>query len=215
MSNLPFSPPELNHNQNPDRPPTAYSPPPGQSYPPGTPLNPNNPPPPFPPPLPGNTPYGYRPYYYNYTPAVAGELVGFWPRAIALIIDSIIIGIPTGIFNGFLNLMVHPFWNDWGGWPASQYTFGWSTSIIFWGLYAWFCYTNLRGNTLGKSVMGIKLVYADGSKPSLQTYILHFSIGYWINQAVLLLGYIWAIFDANKQTWGQKIFKDYTVRGNW
>jgi uncharacterized RDD family membrane protein YckC len=208
MSNFPVSPPNLNNDQNPDQPPVVYNPP-GQSYQPDAPSSPNYPSPP----IPGNTPNGYQPYYYPQKRA--GELVGFWPRAIALLIDSLIISIPTGIFNGLLNVLIHPFWNDWGNLPASQYTFGWSTSIIFWGLYAWFCYTNLRGNTLGKSVMGVKLINPDGSKPSLQTYLLHFTVGYWINQVVLCLGYIWAIFDTNKQTWGQKIFKNLTVRGNW
>jgi uncharacterized RDD family membrane protein YckC len=87
--------------------------------------------------------------------------------------------------------------------------------IIFWGLYAWFCYTTLRGNTLEKSVMGIKLINPDGSKPSQATYLLHYMVGYWVNGLVICLGYIWATFDANHQTWGQKIFKDLTVRGNW
>jgi uncharacterized RDD family membrane protein YckC len=210
MNNLPFSPPNLNTDQNPDQPPVVYNPPPVQAYPPGVQPYSNY----SPTPIPVNTPYGYYPPYYN-RPVIAGELVGFWPRAIALIIDSFIISIPTGIFNGVVNLIIHPFWNDWGNWPASQYTFGWSTSMIFWGLYAWFCYANLRGNTLGKAVMGIKLVNQDGTKPSLQAFLLHFTVGYLANQAVLCLGYIWAIFGTNKQTWGQKIFKDLTVRGNW
>ena len=216
MSNLPFSPPNPDTNQNPDQPSTIYYPPVGQSNPPGPgmPPDPNNPPPFSPPSIPGNTPYNYRPYYYT-TPVVAGELVGFWPRAFALFIDSIIISIPSGIFYGLLNILINPFWNTWGNWPGPQYPFGLSASVIFWGLYAWFCYTNLHGNTLGKSVMGVKLINVDGSKPTLGTYLLHFTIGYWINGMVLCLGYLWVAFDANKQTWGQKIFKDYTVRGNW
>lgn len=212
MSNLPFSSPNINNEQNPDQPPPVYNLPPGQGYPPGA------PPSPYanyssPPPIPGYTPYGYQPYHHR--PDRTGDLVGFWPRAVALFIDSLIISIPTAIFNGVLNAMIQPLWNDWGTWTASQYTFGWSSTMIFWGLYAWFCYTNLRGNTLGKSVMGIKLINQDGSKPSLPTFLLHFTVGYWINQAVFCLGYIWSIFEPNKQTLGQKVLKDLTVRGKW
>lgn len=211
MSNLPVSPPDITSDQNSEQPPTEYNPSPGQSYSPVASANLNYPP--YPAPIPRNVPYGYQPYYYR--PDRTGELVGFWPRAVALILDSIIISIPTAIFNGVLNLVIHPMWNDWWNWPVAQYTFGWSTSIMFWGLYAWFCYNNLRGNTLSKSVMGIKLINLDGTKPSLQTYLLHFTVGYWINQGGLCVGYLWAIFATNKQTLGQKIFKDLTVRGRW
>jgi uncharacterized RDD family membrane protein YckC len=178
---------------------------------------PNSGPPPYyppPPPYPGYPPHGNQPYYiYPRRLEMAGELVGFWPRAVAVILDSIIVSIPSGIFYGILNAITRPFWNDY--WPGSQYPFGWTGSMIFWGLYAWFCYTNLHGNTLGKSVMGIKLVNPDGTKPTLPTFLLHYTVGYWINGLVIGLGYIWAAFDASKQTWGQKIFKDLTVRGNW
>lgn len=217
MSNIPISPPDPGTNQPTNQPPPTGYYPPGQPYPPGTPPNLNTPPyyPPPPPPVPGNVPYGYRPYNYDNNPIVAGELVGFWPRAVALIIDSIIVSIPTGIFYGMLNVLVHPFWNDWGNFPGPQYPFGLSSSIVFWGLYAWFCYTSLRGNTLGKSVMGLKLINADGTKLSFTTYMLHFTVGYWLNGLIICIGYLWAVFDANNQTWGQKLFKDYTVRGNW
>ena len=72
-----------------------------------------------------------------------------------------------------------------------------------------------QGNTLGKSVMGIKLVNPDGSKPTLQTFLLHYTVGYFINGLVLGLGFIWVLIDPYKQTWGQKLFKDSTIRGNW
>ncbi len=88
-------------------------------------------------------------------------------------------------------------------------------SIVMWALYAWFCYTYLAGNTVGKKIMSIKLVTADGNKPSLQTYLLHYSIGYAVNGLVLCLGFLWALFDADNQTWGQKLFNTYTVSGNW
>lgn len=228
MSNASFTPSSPPNDPNQDRSTPPYNPPdqgfpppgPGQETPPDAGPGQFTPPPefrsgPIPPPYRGYPPYGNRPYYNPYQTEVYGELVGFWPRAIALMLDSIIVSIPSGIFYGILNGIMRPFWNEWGNWPPSQYSFGWTGSIIFWGLYAWFCYTNLRGNTLGKSVMGIKLVNPDGTKPTMQTFLLHYTIGYWLNGLIIGLGYIWAIFDNSKQTWGQKLFKDLTVRGNW
>ncbi|HEX2909717.1 MAG TPA: RDD family protein [Chloroflexia bacterium] len=184
---------------------TGY-PPPGANYDPR--YNYGAPPPPTQP------PYGYQPYGYG-GPVTEANLASVGKRFIALIIDSIIVNIPTSILYAILAAIIHPVWGGWGEWDAPNYPFRWSASIVFWGLYAWFCYMSLHGNTLGKSVMGIKLVNQDGTKPSMQTFILHFTIGYWINGLVLGIGFIWAIFDPGKQTWGQKVFRDSTVMGTW
>jgi uncharacterized RDD family membrane protein YckC len=171
------------------------------------------------PPGPYPAPPGYPPTQYqsfNYQSNVRGEVAGFRPRVLAMLIDGFIIGIPSSIFYSLFTLVVFgPFLADWNTWGATHYPFSWGSSIIFWGLYAWFCYTFLKGNTLGKSVMGIKLVNPDGSKPTLQTFLLHYTVGYFINGLVLGLGFVWVLFDPYKQTWGQKLFKDSTIRGNW
>lgn len=204
---------------------TLYPPPQGEQYKPPTDQPGQGQPPPIynnynyasPPPGQPNHPDNNR-YFppYSYEPPLVTANVGFWSRAVALFIDSLIVGIPTGLFYGFLNLIFRPFWNDWSGVGfSSHYPFGWTTSIIFWGLYAWLCYTYLNGNTLGKTVMGLKLINPDGSKPTMSTFILHYSIGYWLNGLVICLGYLWAVFDPYHQTWGQKLFKDLTVRGQW
>lgn len=197
-------PPEQQPPSGDNPPPYGGFPPPGQNYtPPGYNYRPG-PPPPYTPP-----PYDYRPPY-GYPSREEGQLAGFWPRFVATLLDGFIIGIPSSIFYGLFAL----------SWVSDRWIFGnypgsWGVSMIGWGLYALFCYHVLNGNTLGKSVMGIKLVNPDGSKPTLATFLLHYTVGYVINGLVFCLGFLWVLFDPYKQTWGQKLFKDSTVCGKW
>jgi uncharacterized RDD family membrane protein YckC len=189
---------------------SGYSPPPPGNYPPeGNHSTYNQAPPPP------------QPYYYNDdgylpttnepAPVVRSNLAGFGPRLVATLIDGALVGIPTSILYGIFAAMFR--WSV--DFRAETYYPSWSVQVIFWGLYAWFCYVYFNGNTVGKMIMNLKLVTADGSKPSLATYVLHYTVGYWLNGLIAVLGFIWVLFDAQKQTWGQKLFKDYTVFGKW
>jgi uncharacterized RDD family membrane protein YckC len=162
------------------------------------------------PPPPG---YGYSPYDYRQPYYQTGQLVGFWSRFVATIIDGFIVGIPTGIVTAMLSLSLVTTNFQFKVFP--EYPFNWAIGMAFWGLYAWLCYSNLNGNTIGKKVMNIKLINPDGTKPGLQTFLLHYTIGYFLNGLIMALGFLWVVFDNQKQTWGQKLFKDMTVRGNW
>jgi uncharacterized RDD family membrane protein YckC len=68
------------------------------------------------------------------------------------------------------------------------------------------------GQTPGKSVMSIKVVDAQtGNLPDVaQAVIRH--IGYYVSGFVLLLGYLWAFFDANNQTWHDKMAGTLVIR---
>ena len=155
--------------------------------------------------------YGPPPYRSPYLRE--GQVAGFWTRFVATLIDCVLVSIPSGILSSLLfwTTFHWTFDDNWGGYFGP----GGGTSIIIWGIYAWLCYTYLNGNTIGKRVMGIKLVNPDGTKPSLPIFVLHYTIGYLVNGVVIGLGFLWVIFDPYCQTWGQKIFKDSTVFGRW
>ncbi len=181
---------------------------------------PNYPPPP---------PEGYRDYNQPGYPPPYTNMYGYQmgqtrvetapatTRLLAYLIDSLIVGIPAGIINGLFALIFSlaglAFWNWNMG--ALNIQIGSGFTALFWGIYAYFCYFYFGGNTLGKKIMGIRVVNEDGSKPSATTFILHFSVGYFLNGLIFGLGYLWALWDANGQTWGQKVFRTRTVAGNW
>jgi uncharacterized RDD family membrane protein YckC len=186
MTNPYSKAPDETESQSPDYKFGKYPPPPGYNYP----------------------PYDYRQPYYK-----QGTLVGFWSRFVATVIDGFIVGIPTGIITAMLSISIVSTNFQFKVFP--EYTYNWGIGMLFWGLYAWFCYANFNGNTLGKRVMNIKLINPDGTKPTLQTFLLHYTVGYFVNGLIMSLGFLWVIFDNQKQTWGQKLFKDLTVTGNW
>jgi len=66
-------------------------------------------------------------------------------------------------------------------------------SWAFWG-----------GATVGKKLMAVKIVDKDGSPVSLKKAVIRF-FSYIPSLAVLLLGFLWIIWDKEKQGWHDKI----------
>lgn len=126
-----------------------------------------------------------------------GEKIGFWRRFVAFLIDGVVLfivnqAIASAAFGGDVT-------------TASGLTF--LVDIAYFvGLWTYW-----GGQTLGKKAMGIKIVKTDGSAVTLVTAILRY-VGYIISAFVLLIGYIWVAFDANKQGWHDKIASTYVVR---
>jgi uncharacterized RDD family membrane protein YckC len=81
------------------------------------------------------------------------------------------------------------------------------------------CYTAVvfamwaYGLTPGKHLLGIGVVRQDTGAPvGFWRMALREIIGRWVAAIVCYLGYIWALFDANKQGWHDKIAKTLVVR---
>lgn len=121
------------------------------------------------------------------------ELAPIGTRFVALVIDGIILGIITGVLVGV-------------GRQA-----GGGISFLVGLIYYWYFLSRRGGQTLGKSVMNIRVVKTDGSPLTDSDAVLRY-IGYYINSFVFGLGWIWALFDANQQGWHDKIVQTYVVR---
>lgn len=80
-------------------------------------------------------------------------------------------------------------------WPFGYY-------IFFWGT---------RGQTPGKMMVGIKIISTDGAPMSEGEAALRL-IGYAISGIVFYLGYLWIIWDKDKQGWHDKIASTYVVK---
>ena len=72
--------------------------------------------------------------------------------------------------------------------------------------------TGMYGMTLGKRFFHLKVVREDGSKPSMGTAFLRDFLGKLISGVVLSLGFLWVIWDKNKQGWHDKIAKTFVVQ---
>jgi uncharacterized RDD family membrane protein YckC len=128
--------------------------------------------------------------------------MGFWIRFGAAIIDSIVVWLISLVPSIFL--LSHIF--------GYRYSF---LGSFFWFPLSWLYYwlfTGLKGQTLGKMAVGIKVVNAEGSVPGLGIAALREIPGKIASSIVICLGFLWIIWDGRKQGWHDKIAKTFVVR---
>lgn len=69
-----------------------------------------------------------------------------------------------------------------------------------------------RGQSPGKIAIGIKIVKMDGRPIGFGTTLLREILGKIVSAIILLLGYIWILFDGKRQGWHDKIASTYVVK---
>ncbi len=129
-------------------------------------------------------------------PEAVAEYMGFWIRLVASIIDGVILLIISSI-------LVIPLRFIYG----SAIVFN---IFLFW-LYYWL-FTGLKGQTIGKMAVGIKVVDAQGDRPGLGVAALREILGKLVSTIVLFVGFIWIAGDRQKQGWHDKIASTYVVK---
>ena len=139
--------------------------------------------------------------------------IGFLTRLVAWIIDAIIVTIGSQIISWIFG--VASFVPGTAG-TGGELSFGvmqimgmilqlvWAVGYL---LYFW----SSRGQTPGKMVMGIKIVSTDGGPLTLGKAFVRW-IGYIISTVVFCLGFLWIIWDKEKQGWHDKIAGTYVVK---
>ena len=79
--------------------------------------------------------------------------------------------------------------------------------------FAYFIYFTFKdGATVGKKILKIKVVRADGQKLTILGVILRETVGKFASSIVLGLGYLWVIWDSKKQGWHDKIAQTIVVK---
>ena len=130
--------------------------------------------------------------------AATTEKAGWWTRFFAIFIDSIGLGIVNAALTSIL------YAGDTTASSGLQTLLGVVYFVYFWSSYG-------KGQTIGSRALNIRVVKTDGSYLDLVGAFLRY-IGFVISCAVLLIGVIWAAFDANKQGWHDKIANTYVVK---
>lgn len=126
---------------------------------------------------------------------VSAETVSadFFTRLVAYIIDAVIIGVPVFIVTLILPIML-------------AYLVGFAASVGY-ILYFW----TTTGQTIGKKVMGLKVVSAEtGNILTMQEAGLRY-VGYIVSGIPLYLGFLWVIWDPNRDGWHDKIAKTKVI----
>jgi uncharacterized RDD family membrane protein YckC len=117
----------------------------------------------------------------------AAPRAGFWIRMGALLIDTILIGIIIEILDSPDQL--------------------WLIALAGYGALMW----KLKGTTVGGLVCGLKVVRRDGAEINWDTAIVR-ALGCFLSMIVVGLGFLWIVFDEDRQAWHDKIAGTLVVR---
>ena len=170
---------------------------------------PDQPAPPAPPPSPESTWTAPPPVPSSRPGPMPGwHYAGFWVRFLAFLIDGILLGIISSAFT--------PVWGPQFTTTGNQIAVHAGSNAIgtlvglvyFVGFWAW------RGQTVGMMPFNMQVVsVTDGKKIDVVRGLLRY-VGYIISAIPLLIGFIWAAFDARKQGWHDKIASTVVIRPN-
>lgn len=73
--------------------------------------------------------------------------------------------------------------------------------------------TNILGQTVGKMIMGIRVVDANGYAPTVGQTLVREGVGKVLSAAPCLMGYFWVAVDGKRQGWHDKIADTVVVHG--
>ena len=124
---------------------------------------------------------------------MSGEAAGFWRRFAAAFIDALVVGVVEFI----LRLVL-------GG-------AGIALSIVFsFGYYTYF--HGRTGQTPGDAALGIRVVDIDNGNVIGYGRAFGRVLVSIVSGLVLVLGYLWMLWDPRKQTWHDKAVSSLPVR---
>ncbi|HLY47749.1 MAG TPA: RDD family protein [Solirubrobacteraceae bacterium] len=125
--------------------------------------------------------------------ASTSERAGFWRRLAAALIDGLIVGLVSGIFEALS--------------PRSGYLFG----ILVAATYFTYFEGGPAGAGFGKRAMRIRVVDLDSGGPIGYGRAFIRYVGRIVSAFVLYLGYLWMLWDRERQCWHDKFANDVVV----
>ena len=123
---------------------------------------------------------------------------GFGIRFMALMIDAIVLALLNGIITSVFGDGIFHF----------DFMTNVATTLVGMGYFVYFQSSDWQA-TPGKRILGLQVVDQSYQKISPAKAIVRFLSRIISN--ILLLGYIWVIFDDDKQSWHDKIASTYVV----
>jgi uncharacterized RDD family membrane protein YckC len=129
-----------------------------------------------------------------YTGGASGPRAGFWRRFAGALIDGILLGIVEGILRAILGT-------------------GAGTGLYFVVAVVYFTAMigSSRGQTLGQMALGIRVIdFNTGGSIGYGRALVRWLVSI-VSGLVILLGYLWMLWDKEKQCWHDKAANDVVV----
>jgi uncharacterized RDD family membrane protein YckC len=139
----------------------------------------------------------------------------FWKRLFAYLIDSAIVGFIVGVPAGCLGGIAPLFMTEMDEELLVFVIVIIALIVGLWAVIASILYFAIMwsrtGQTLGKKLLGIKVVTAEWVPPSFWRAAGRAVIGYWLSDLVFGLGFLWMLWDDYQQCWHDKLFGTYVI----
>ena len=127
------------------------------------------------------------------TGAYGGPRAGFWRRFAAALIDGIIVGVVSGVLE------------------AALHSVGYVLGVVLGVAYYGWLEGSASGQTVGKRGMGIRVYDLRSGGPIGPGRAIGRYFARILSAIPLLLGYFWMLWDAEKQTWHDKLVGSVVV----
>jgi uncharacterized RDD family membrane protein YckC len=126
--------------------------------------------------------------------SASGPRAGFGRRLVGALIDGILLGIVSAVIRAAVN----------GG-------AGSAIGFVIGAVYFTAMIGSSRGQTLGQMAMGIRVIdFNTGGPIGYGRAFIRWLVSL-ISAAVILLGYLWMLWDKEKQCWHDKAANDVVV----
>ncbi len=124
----------------------------------------------------------------------SGPRASFGRRLVAYLIDAILLGIVYVVFAAIFDQAV-----------------GYGLSLLIGIAYFGYLEGGPKGQTLGKMALGIRVIdFSSGGPIGYGRGVVRY-LGRIVSGIVCLLGYLWMLWDKEKQTWHDKIATSVVV----
>ncbi|MBI5183002.1 MAG: RDD family protein [Nitrospinae bacterium] len=148
--------------------------------------------------------------------------VGWWRRSFAIFIDLFILDICTKIsvyplhkgLNELYDLDIFSFLIEVDSDILRVLILYFISYIIIGVILSCFYFIYFHGylgQTIGKRLLKIKVIQIDGGGLTWKRAFMRW-MGYFVSWFPFFLGFIWVVFDKDKQAWHDKIASTYVVR---
>lgn len=137
------------------------------------------------------------------------EKATFLSRLLAWIIDNVIVAILSSLLFAVIMLLLGLLGQATGGLPepfAFLLSQGAFIPVLLFSFFYFGYLWSTKAQSIGMGIMNIKAIKKNGENMSFLIAGLRGTIGYWMSGLLLGLGYLWALFDAQRDAWHDKIF---------
>ena len=155
--------------------------------------------------------------------SLQGYYAGFASRAVAIIVDFLIISVICAViitsisvfttlpsvqrFISWMNGILPGFDRIFVGLTSSRFDAIFSLAFMY--LYFIFFFST-TGQTVGKSLMGLRVVTTDGLRMGVKRSFIR-TLCYAISLAPLGLGFLWVLGEDRRKAWHDKIAHTYVL----